>query len=292
MNWIIFAIGTAVFISLATIVEKKTLHNQHAMSFSASLAIFNVVISLIYIPFVKFNIGGKAIFFLFLTAIVGSVGFLFLAKGIRHTQVSLSSPLLNFGPAVTALLAFLILGESITSWQIVGIAVIIIGTYVLEVDHSIRHLFEPFKKMINSKYILFIFFAILMYGLGSIIDKYILSAYSINIFTMLFFVHIFMALIYLIMMSVYYGGAKEISGSIKSYWKYILLVSVFITLSRLSHLQAVSLTLVSLVIPIKRLSTLFVTIFGGTFFHESGLKLKIIGCIIMLLGVFFVVFPI
>ena len=291
MNWIIFAIASAVFVAITTVIEKKTLIKQHAAKFSTTLALFNVLISLIYIPFVDFGISWQAIFFIFVASIFGSVAFLFLAKGIRHTEVSISSPLLNFGPAVTALLAFILLGEIITGWQILGIGVLIVGTYVLEVDHHPRHLLEPFKKMLKSKYIMFIFFAILLYGLSGIMDKYILTEFKLNIYTFLFFVHIFVAIIFLLIMSVYYGGIKEIASGLKSLWKYVGLIAILVTLARLSYLQAVSLTFVSLVVPIKRLSTLLVTIFGGTFFHEKGLPLKIIGCIIMLIGVFFLVFP-
>ncbi len=292
MSWIIFAVASAVFIALSTVVEKKALIKQHAMNFSATLALFNLAISIVYLPFVNFKPGWTAVFWIFLCSIASSIGFLFLAKGIRHTEISLSSPFLNFGPAVTALLAFALLGESLTLWQVLGIAVLIIGTYVLEVDHSPKYLLAPFQKMIRSKYILFIFFAVVMYGLSSIMSKIVLSGFSTDAFTVLFFTNIFTAIIFLIFISIYYKGIEDIKKSISLSWKYIAIVAVLITASRLALLEAISLALVSLVIPIKRLSTLFVTIIGGTFFHEKGLPLKIVGCIIMLGGVFLIVLQI
>jgi len=292
MNWLIFALASAVFIALATVIEKKTLVKQHATKFSTTLALFNILISLIYVPFVDFSIGWEIIFYLLIVAILGSTAFLFLAKGVRHTEISVSSPLLNFGPAVTTILAFLFLGEILSIWQVLGILIIIVGTYVLEIEHKSKNVLEPFKKMLKSKYILFIFFAVLLYGFSGIADRHILSNYNLNVYTYLFFVQLFIGFIYVVVISVYYGGIKEVVDGVKSLWKYVGLVAILITLTRLAYLQAVSMAFVSLVLPIKRLSTLFVTIFGGSFFHEKALKLKIIGCIIMLLGVFFVVYPI
>ena len=292
MNWVFFAVGASVLVAILTIIEKKTLIKEHAMKFSTVLALFNVIISVVYLPKVNFNISGTALFFTYIASVFGGLAFLFLAKGVRHTEVSLSSPLLNFGPAVTAILAFILLHEALSIWQILGIAVLIVGTYVLEVDHSVEHLMDPFKRLIKSKYVHFIFFAILMYGLASIVDKHVISNLGINTFTYLFFAHLFIAFNYFVMISIYYGGTKDIVDGIKNSGKYIIIIAVLITLARLMMLEAISIALVSLVIPLKRLSTLFVTIFGGKFFHEKGLKLKIIGCIIMLGGVFFVVYPI
>lgn len=290
MNWLFFAIGSALLIALATVIEKKTLVKEHAMKFSTVLALFNVAISLVYLPRVDFSISATALFYIFIASIFGALAFLFLAKGVRHTEVSLSSPLLNIGPAITALLAFIILGEHLSGWQVVGIGVLVVGTYVLEVDHSVKHLLEPFKKMLRSKYVLFVLFATALYGLSSIFDKIILSM-GVDSFTLLFFAHLFIALIYFILISVYHGGIGDIVSGIKQSGRIILVFAILLTMGRLLYLEAVSVALVSLVIPVKRLSTLFVTIFGGTFFHEKGLPLKIIGCCIMLAGVFLVVSP-
>jgi len=47
--------------------------------------------------------------------------------------------------------------------------------------------------------------------------------------------------------------------------------------------------MISLLVPIKRLSTLFTTLIGGELFHDHGLKTRLIGCIITIIGVLMVV---
>jgi len=57
-----------------------------------------------------------------------------------------------------------------------------------------------------------------------------------------------------------------------------------------SYLIAVSMpnAMIALIIPIKRTSTLFTTIFGGKLFHEKNLSVKILACIIMVWGTVFI----
>ncbi|HII71787.1 TPA: hypothetical protein HA265_03460, partial [Candidatus Woesearchaeota archaeon] len=46
---------------------------------------------------------------------------------------------------------------------------------------------------------------------------------------------------------------------------------------------------VSLIIPIKRMSVLVAVILGGKMFHDHNLRYRIMGCLIMIIGVVLVV---
>ncbi|RJQ17349.1 DMT family transporter [Candidatus Woesearchaeota archaeon] len=288
LSWLFFAFASAALISIFTIVEKKSLLKEHAMKFATVLALFNALLSFFYISKVDFSISPKFIFIIFLLAIINAVAFLLMAKAIRHMEISVSTPILNFGPAITAMFAFLFLGESIGLSQIGGILLLIAGVYIVEVDHDWTNLKNPLVKMLHSKYIHFLFFSMALYAIGTVADKYVLNQ-GVDKFTLLFFAHIFIAIIYIIFISAYYNGASDIVSGIRESGKYIFVIAVLMSLSRIFYLEAISLAMVSLVIPIRRLSTLFVTFFGGNFFHENGLKIKIIGCCITLLGVALIV---
>ena len=47
--------------------------------------------------------------------------------------------------------------------------------------------------------------------------------------------------------------------------------------------------MVSLIIPIKRMSVLVAVIIGGSMFHDHNMRTRIIGCAIMVIGVILVV---
>jgi uncharacterized membrane protein len=67
---------------------------------------------------------------------------------------------------------------------------------------------------------------------------------------------------------------------------WIVLSAIMITF----HLMAIRLIYVSYMIAIKRSSLLFGIVFGIEFFKEKGLKKKLIGGILMVLGILIITF--
>ncbi len=84
------------------------------MEFSTVLAIFNFLIALVLLPYINFELPIKTLGLMYLASIFGSIAFLFVAKAVRHMDVSIVSPLMTFSPAIVVVLAFFILGEKVT----------------------------------------------------------------------------------------------------------------------------------------------------------------------------------
>ena len=283
MQWYILALIVALLSGINAIIHKKVLIKEHAMEFSTVFAILNVILSLIIIDKVKFSIPTNILFLIFFGAFLSTMAFLYGAKAVRHMEVSSAEPLTNISPALLAILSFFILKEAITIKQIFAIILIIIGAYVLEVDHKVSNLKEPFIKIAKSRYIHYIFLSIFLYAFTTIIDRYVLT-HGINPFTYLFIVQIFIMVNFILLITVFHNGWNGIKNGLKKNWNWILLLSVLVLASRLSYFEAISLAYAPLVIAIIRLSTLFATVIGGSPFHEKGLLLKSIACIITLIG--------
>lgn len=288
MEWYIFAGLCAIFGGISSIVEKKTLRKQHAMEFSTVLAIFNSIVVLPLILKANFhNIPLTTYMLIFGVSILGSIAFLLVAKSLRHMEISQASPLLNFGPVFVAILAFFMLGEQITSVQISGILLIIIGSYILEIDHSFQSILDPIRKMFTSKHTIYIFIALILYAFSSLGDKLILN--TISPITYIILVQFFLAVNFIVMITLFHDGITGIKRGIQNAGHWILVVAILTTSYRLFQAQAISMVFVSLVIPIKRTSTLISTVVGGELFHEDGILKKAISCIITLLGAYFVI---
>ncbi len=288
MEWYIFAGLCAIFGGISSIVEKKTLRKQHAMEFSTVLAIFNSIVVLPLILKANFhNIPLTTYMLIFGVSILGSIAFLLVAKSLRHMEISQASPLLNFGPVFVAILAFFMLGEQITSVQISGILLIIIGSYILEIDHGFQSILDPIRKMFTSKHTIYIFIALILYAFSSLGDKLILN--TISPITYIILVQFFLAVNFIVMITLFHDGITGIKRGIQNAGHWILVVAILTTSYRLFQAQAISMVFVSLVIPIKRTSTLISTVVGGELFHEDGILKKAISCIITLLGAYFVI---
>ncbi|MCF7872526.1 DMT family transporter [Candidatus Woesearchaeota archaeon] len=291
MDWFIFAILTALLTGIQSIVQKKVLFKEHAMSFSATLAVVIAFITLPFLFIVDFSlIPGIAWVVMYFTSVLGSIAFLLIAKAVRHMDMSSSSPLLVIGPAFTALVAWILLGENITFQHMIGIFLLIVGSYVLELKPH-HGLFEPVRVFIRSKYIHYIVLALILYALCASGDRFVLGSSNIGVSaeSYLAIIHFFLAINYLIMISVFHDGVREIKDGLKRNGWWVLLIAALTFGYRYFQAQAVKLVNVALVSAIKRLAALFSTIIGGELFHEKNLLRKSIACVVMLGGALLVI---
>jgi len=283
MIWYVLALISAFLTSIMTLINKKILIKEHAMEFATVFSILNVILSFSIIKKVEFSIPTNLLFLIFISAFLGTFALLYILKAMRHMEISSAVPLTNLSPVILAILSFFILKEAITNKQIFAMCLIIIGAYVLEVDHNTSNLKEPFIKIFKSKYIHYIFLAILLYSFTSIIERYLLT-HGISPYTYIFAVQIFIMINFIFLIIVFHDGLKGIKSGLKKNWKWILLLSAITLIDSIVLFNAFVLAFVPLVISIKRLSTLFTTVIGGGLFHEKGLLFKIIACLITLVG--------
>lgn len=290
MSWVLYAFLAAALTGTAALLEKKSLNHEHAASFVASLSLATLVISLvIFLPTSNFSVVTPAIFSLIgLGSIFGASSFLLISKAMRHMEVSTVSPLLVAEPGMVAILALLMLGEKLTSLQIVGVIILIIGTFILEIFAS-REFKGTLKSFFSSPHVRYIFLAMLIYSLTSILDRLVLSRLGLNTQTYLIIIHSFFSAFFVTVVIVKYGGLNDIAKAFKNQGLSILLIAVITVLYRFFQMQAVALASVGLVVAIKRTSALFATIIGGELWHEHNLVKKIFACIMMVLGAILVV---
>ena len=294
--WLLFAFLTAILASLANIFQKKTLFRQHALEFSATLSIYILILTIPIWFFADFkSLSLTVIGYIYLGSLLGALGLLLVSKALRHIEISLITPFLVFEPAMVAIFAAILLGEKITWLQIAGIGVLIIGSYVLT-SHEHDHFFEPFKHIFKSKYIKFILLALVFYALDSIVDKKVVGTpadggFGVSVWTFLALINFFVALNYIIIMIIFSDGFEGIGKGLKTGGWLVFVVALFSVGYKLSQMYAISLpgVLISLIVPIKSLSSLFSTIIGGELFHEKYVLRKSLACAIMIIGAILIV---
>jgi drug/metabolite transporter (DMT)-like permease len=137
----IAALATALFWSFASIfftfgVKKVGVIQLNIdRLFFASVYLFVVIVILGIIPHITF----EQIEYLMLSSIAGLVlGDTFLFKAFSEIGPRISLLLVSFAPPLSAILAYIFLGESLGSWAIVGIMTTTIGVaiVVLEKDND------------------------------------------------------------------------------------------------------------------------------------------------------------
>lgn len=287
MLWFVYALFCAIFMSLAEIFQKKALFKEQSLEFGLERSFFGFLLLIFVIPFINLNIPLTTLLIVFFVTLIFVVADIYRSKSYKHMQISSAAPFYNLLPAFVAVFSFFLLGEVITLKQIIGIGVIIMGAYILEVDHNIYTILSPIKKTIKSKYIHFIFLVLFLLGIGSLFEKYIIDFY-LEPLQFLFIFFLFLTLNYFLVVF-FKNGTKGIKNSFKKAKKDSFFSALFWNLEILFYFMALQLQMLSLVMPIKRLHTIFTTIGGGAIFKDRGLYLKAVACIIMFVGVLLIV---
>ena len=285
--WYILSIVSALFSAGAAIIQKKILFKESAINMSVLLAIFNLLVAIPFFFFTDFStLTTLGLIVLFLKSTLGAFAFLCVMLGIKNLELSSALPLLVLTPGFVAFFAFIFLGESISNIEIIGMALLLCGTYILQIKQN-QKISTPFKAFIKSKGNHYILLALILFTTTSILDKAILKNFNVPINAFMGFQHLFFAIIFLLILI--FSGAKKIKSTIKNSWSIILLLT-FITLTyRYTHLLAIKIAPVALALSIKRISVFFAVIYGGTLFNEHNIIRKAIATAIMITGAILII---
>lgn len=286
LPWWVFAFASAIFATLFTIFRKKGTLKENAIEFELTRTTFVALFAFLLIPFLTFKYTITSVLIIYFVSILATIGIILISKAIRHEEISEIMPLHNLTPGFLAILAFLFLDESLTRFQITGLILLIIGAYLLEIDH--HSFIKSFLRHIRSKYIDYAILSAFIFSVTALLDKYVINFYTTP-FDYLFLVWIFISINFIIISYIIHNGIKGIKNCLKTTKHNVVLAAFFSFLANASFLYALSLAYVSLVMPINKLSTLMTTIIGGKLFHEKAILKKSISCVIMLIGSYLII---
>lgn len=289
MPWYFFSLLSAIGVSITSIIEKQVLKKEHALQFTAVLSIF---IALVSVPFfVVIDYGSLPFWpmiYLFFYSAFGAVGFYLISKGVRHLDVSVSSPLIALSPGLVALFSYIFLDELLTQAQVAGLVMLVVGAYVLE-THRGGSILDPIKAFKESKYIHYLLWALLIYAFTALSDRLVLSRFHIQPEAYIAFISVFLLFHYIILLLIFNRGLQDIKVGIKQAGWWILAMAVLTLGYRYAQTYAVSMVNVGLASAVKHTSVLVTTIIGGEIFHEKNLFRKIVAALIICSGVILLV---
>src|SRR5258708_30180959 len=92
-------------------------------------------------------------------------------RALAQADASLVSPLLTFNPAFTLLIAWLLLGEVPGLRQTLGVAVVLLGAYLLEVEAARKNLLAPLRLLLRRPGTLLAILASALWGTTTVLEK-------------------------------------------------------------------------------------------------------------------------
>ena len=285
MTWFLVALLSSFLSAFAAITQKKVLFKLNPVEFSFHLSVVNLVFAVPFFFFVNYEtINSYNLFILFIKSVLGVLAFLCVMTALKNLQISNALPLLALTPGLVAVFAYLFLGESLKTFEVIGLISLIVGTYILE-SKSLKEIFFPLNVFLKSKYHHYILAALLLFTASSVMDKFLLVKLNFTPISLTAFQHLYFAFLFLIIFLI---SEKKFDKSKifvnKKDYLWIALISVLTLGYRFTQVVSISMSSVALTLAVKRTSVLWATIIGGKIFKDSNLLKKIIAVLFILLG--------
>ncbi len=284
MTWFYLALTSAAAWTLVALFQKDCSLGENAIQTAAATSILWAVLSLLFIPFIKIPTGLYIWFLLILAGVTYGIAYYYSAKAFKYLKVSVASPMYNLGTVIAVLMAVVLLGEKLTYPQIAGVVLVILGTYILELKKGSP--LQPFREIFKSEKIHYVLISTLSYSVLTVLSKYILG--YVDPLTLLFTQLLISGLFITVLVFWRHGGLRDIKKGFLVHKHMIAVLSLTMIAAMLIDFFALQAGEASLVLPVVRLWTLFVVIFGGTFYKEGHLRNRILATVIMLAGIFII----
>ncbi|MGM0550868.1 MAG: EamA family transporter [Bacteroidota bacterium] len=281
MTWIAFALLTAFFRSLTDVAGKKSMHQLSPYTVAWSMYIFSLPLlaaALFFVPVPE--IGEQFWLALIAGSLLNTLANILYMNAIKLSDLSLTVPLVTFTPLFMLLTSPIIVGEFPSLWGIVGIVLIVGGSYSLNLKARSQGFLAPFRALLREKGARLMLLVAFIWSLSSNFDKMGILNSSALYWAFLVNVGITIGITPIVLLK-----EKKLAQQLRDNKGNLSLVGLFNGATILFQMIAVSLTLVAYVIAIKRSSAVISVVFGKIFFGEKGLKQRLIGALIMLLGV-------
>ena len=199
---------------------------------------------------------------------------------IKASPISLSVPLLAFTPVFMILTGFLILGEKINQWGGLGICLIVLGSYILNLEKKEKGILEPIIAVFREKGSFLMLIVAILFSFAAVLGKKAIlhsSALFFSFFFFLVFDAIFLAGLLL-------TGKTSISH-IAKYSRKGIMLGLLQVIHVGCHGLAVALTAAVYMIAVKRSSILFTVLLGWLLLKEDRIRTRFPGALLMFLGV-------
>ena len=282
MSWFIYAFVCAISLATADALSKKVLDDNTDPYIVAwvrtgyATPFIAVIIPFIDIP----TLDGVFYIAMFLSIPLDIIALLLYMKAIKVSPLSLTLPFLSLTPVFLIGTSYVILGEKPDKSGFIGIILVVIGSYLLNVHTISRGVFEPFKAIAKEQGSVLMIVVAFVFSIGVCFGKIAVQHSNPAFFSV---IYIFLLSLFLFIV-VSFKSKHFLSKSISRPVPFVF-IGMLIAIMIITHLKAISLIEVSYMVSVKRLSILFGVLYGFMFFKEANIKERFLGATVMVSGI-------
>ena len=224
---------------------------------------------------------------LLIIAVLNIISLYLFLNALKNEEISLCIPLLSYSPLFSMVFSKLLLNESLTMHQYIGIFTIFFGSFVLfSKTLLIKDLLVSPFSLIKNKGAQKIILVTIIWSVVPVLDKKSL------LYTDIYFHGFLQSLVGIVFLFVFIKSPLKSSFLIYKNRKQFFLVLSLIIISFLATIvqfEALQINLVSILEVFKRaIGILLALFFGYIFFNEDISRKKILSILVILLGLSFI----
>ena len=271
---------------------KSYLHYINEYLVSWTLRFFTFLFLLPTLLFIEIpEIGDRFLTALLIGGSINAVSTVLAIKALKYSDLSVVAPIITFTPLFLLVTSPVITGEIPTIFGLIGVLLIVFGSYMLNIKKRGDGYLAPFKALLNEKGARLMLLVAFLWSITSNFDKIgvqnsapLFWAISINVYVTLI---IFPIMLYKVR-SHKINKVPILSKNILNGSRNLVLIGLCSSLMIACQMTAINIVLVIYVISIKRLSAVISVLFGYLIFKEKNIRERLIGSIIMIVGVLFI----
>ncbi len=290
MIWVFFAALTTLFESLKDVGSKQSLKYFSTYHVAWATQVFTVLFSLPTLAWTGWpHLGPNFLLAILAGGSLNVVAFLLYVQAIQEADLSLTVPLVALTPVFLLATSPLIVHEYPSWGDGVGVVLIVLGSYVLNLRPGQHDWRSPLRAMVKNSGCRKMLLVAFLWSFTSNFDKMGVVNSSAQFWTISL-----AAFLVLGMLPVLILQRKKTQPGLEvkpaQAWKFLIITGLFSALAIGFQMVAIGMTTVAQVIAIKRMSALLSVGFGHWLFGETGLRERLTGALIMVAGVLIITF--
>ena len=307
MTWLIFALGATILTSFLPICNKLLLRTQTPALVAWKINTFSLPLLAIGTGLftqchVNFSNGSMNctpqlphidlifILALIVSAILNWGATLLSTYALKYADASLVTPLLTFNPTFTVLIAWIVLSEQPGIRETIGIIILLIGAYLLDVQEVHTHLLAPLQTLLRRPGTLLALLASALWGTTTVLEKIAIEHVHPSSGPLVALASTIITVILLTPGAWFaYRAAlsteKQVEQENQQTPRYILLIAVILaSIAPLFGFTAIAQGYVGYVTAIFKLSAVLTILWAKLLLGEGSLRSRLPGACVMLLG--------
>lgn len=279
--WLVYAFGSALFAGITAILAKLGIKNVDSNVATAIRTIIILIFSWLMVLVVGSwraidGVSSKTLVFLVLSGLATGGSWLCYFKALQLGDVNKVTPIDKSSTVLTMLLAFMILGESISITKFLGLLGIGVGTYMMITKK------EGVQKTVEGKgWLFYALLSAVFASLTSILGKIGINGIESNLGTAIRTIVVLIMAWIVVFVTKKQGEIKMID---RRSWRFICLSGITTGLSWLCYYKALQDGEAGIVVPIDKLSIVVTITFSYFVLKEKLTKKAFIGLVAIIAG--------